>query len=64
MKSKRLLKFYYSADSLNRALDNLITGSALASADCGKSGDFYAEKIIEIIAAKKSLASCGGTLTG
>ena len=55
MKSKRLLKFYYSADSLNRALDNLITGSALASADCGKSGDFYAEKIIEIIAAKKKL---------
>lgn len=64
MKSKRLLKFYFSADSLNRALDNLITQNALSSGDCYYSGEFYAEKILELICAKKELNALWRYLDG
>ena len=64
MKSKRLLKFYFSADSLNRALDNLITQNALASENCYYSGEFYAERIIELICAKKELSALWRYLDG
>lgn len=37
-------------------MDNLITQNALASKDCYFSGEFYAERIIELICAKKELS--------
>lgn len=64
MKSKRLLKFYFSADSLNRALDNLITQNALSSGDCYYGGEFYAERILELICAKKELNALWRYLDG
>lgn len=64
MKSKRLIKFYFSADKLNRALDNLITQNALASADGFYSGEFYAERILELICAKKELNALWRHLDG
>lgn len=53
MKSKRLIRFYFSADKLNGALDNLIMKNA-----CGTetNGEECVNKIIEIIEAKKSLS--------
>ena len=64
MKSKRLLKFYFAADSLNRPLDNLITQNALASADGFLSGEFYAERILELVCAKKELNALWRHLDG
>lgn len=56
MKRKRLLKFYFSVERINRALDNLITENALRSADHTRGGEYYAEKICSIICAKRELS--------
>ena len=56
MKRKRLLKFYFSVEKINRALDNLITENALRSADPVCGGEYYAEKICSIICAKRELS--------
>jgi len=64
MKSKRLLKFYFSAESVNRALDNLITENALASAGYGRDGVYYAEKICALINAKRELSALWRYLDG
>ena len=64
MKSKQLLKFYFSAESMNRALDNLITKNALSSADCGRDGEYYAQKICKLIGAKRELSLLWGYLDG
>lgn len=56
VKIKKLLRFYYSADSLNKALDNLIMRLALAAGEdvfsgCGR----YAERIASVIDVKQKL---------
>lgn len=56
MKSKRLLRFYFNADSLENALDRLIMRYAYKSADGAADGQFYAERILAVIAAKDRLA--------
>ena len=56
MKSKQLIRFYFSADNVNRALDNLILDKALKSANSGKSCEYYAERITALIGAKEELS--------
>ncbi len=51
MKSKRLLKFYFSAENLERYFDNLIYRKAISSAGGGGCAD-CAEEIIGIIGVK------------
>lgn len=62
--SKRLLRFYFNADELERALNNLILTCACRSADGVRGGEFYAERIIEITEAKKRLAELWQYLDG
>lgn len=64
MKSKQLLRFYFSAESMNRALDNLIIKNALSSVDCGRDGKYYADKICALICAKSELSSLWSYLDG
>lgn len=64
MKSKRLLRFYFKADDLNSALDNLILACALRSAESAAGGEEHAARILAIIAAKDSLAELWGKLNG
>ena len=61
VKAKRVLKFYFQADGLNSALDNLILKRATAY---GKSGEEGAEAVLEIVEAKKSLAALWAYLDG
>lgn len=60
MKSKRLLRFYFGAEGLEGALDNLILKRALGSA--GRDGEGCAEEILALISAKDSLAGLWGYL--
>lgn len=64
MKSKRLIRFYFAADNLNRALDNLITYNACNTEDFERGGGFYADKIIRIIGVKSELTRLWGYLDG
>lgn len=64
MKNKRLLRFYFKADDLERALDNLILYRACASADSAKGGEFCAQKIIALVAAKDELSSLWNYIDG
>ncbi|MDE7167627.1 MAG: hypothetical protein K2O28_02110 [Clostridia bacterium] len=62
MKSKQLIKFYFSAGNINKALDNLILDKALKSANYGKSCEYYAERILTLIDAKEELSKLWGYL--
>ncbi len=62
MNGKRILRFYFSADSLNAAMDNLIERAAFSSRDIYRDGDYYAEKIIAVIEAKRQLSLLWGYL--
>lgn len=64
MKSKQLIKFYFSAESINEALDNLILDKALKSANYGRSCEYYAERIFALIDAKEELSRLWGYLDG
>lgn len=64
IKSKRLLRFYFKADELDGALNNLILTYAYRSADCVKGGEFYAERILAITESKKRLAELWEYLDG
>lgn len=55
METKRILRFYFKAEELNRTLDNLILVSALRSAE-SEGGERSASKIFALISAKDSLA--------
>lgn len=57
IKSKRLLRFYFNADGLENALNNLIVTYACRSADSARDGEYWAERIILLIEAKKSLSA-------
>ena len=56
MKSKQLIRFYFSADTVNKALDNLILDKALKSANHTRSCEYYAERISALIGAKEELS--------
>lgn len=56
MYGKRLIRFYFAADKLNGALDNLIIKNALNTRDYIRGGEFYAERIIDIIGIKCELS--------
>ena len=62
--SKRLLRFYFNVDGLESALNNLITAYACRSVDCTKGGEYWGERIITLIDAKKSLSELWGYLDG
>ncbi len=64
MTSKKILKFYFRAEELNRAVDRLIVRTACASAGGGYGGEHYAERIIALIGAKKKLGCLWAYLNG
>ncbi len=56
MKSKQLLKFYFAADKLEKALDNMIYANAYKSGvDFMRGGEFYAERMCTLIEVKERL---------
>ena len=57
MKVKRLVKFYFNVEGLERALDLKILTIAENSVDYNKSCEYFADKILEIISDKAELAS-------
>lgn len=61
MKSKAILRFYFKADDLNRAIDNLILASACRSASSARGVD-CAEKILSLISVKDSLSELWGRI--
>lgn len=64
MNSKQLLKFYFYADGLNGALDNLIMKNACNTSDYRRGGEYYADRICELIGAKQRLCELWGYLDG
>ena len=64
MKSKRILKFYFNAEGLNKALDRIILNYACSSSDHMKSGEYYAERIGRLIAVKSKLSEFYAYLDG
>ncbi len=64
MKSKRVLRFYFNAEALDRALNNLIMRYACLSAGAEGGGEYYAGKILKIIEAKDALSGFWGYLDG
>lgn len=64
MNVKRLLRFYFSVDKLNCALDNLIMHCACGSGESVADGEECAERIIGLISAKRSLSLLWGYLNG
>ena len=59
MKIKFLLRFYFSAGSLNDALDKIITHLAVSSGL-----DIYAERIFDIVETKRKLSCLWERLDG
>lgn len=53
---KRLLRFYFNADGLEGALNNLIINAACSSAYCVDGWEHYAERILAITEAKERLS--------
>lgn len=64
MKSKRVLRFYFNAAALNGAMDNLIMRYACVAAGAEGRGEYYAEKMLALIAAKDELAEFWRYLDG
>lgn len=64
IKSKRLLRFYFNADGLDNAIDNLIVTYACRSSDCTKSGSFWVKRIASLIEAKDALGLLWSYLDG
>lgn len=64
MNSKRLLRFYFKADDLDRTIDNLIFRVAVKSVDCDRGGDFYVERILALTEAKDKLSELWHYLDG
>lgn len=64
MKSKRVLRFYFNAGALDKAMDNLILRFACVAAGAEGRGEYYAEKILGIIEAKDALAEFWRYLDG
>lgn len=56
MKSKRILRFYFNAELLDKAIDKLILCLACKSARAVGAGFYYADRITELICAKDELS--------
>lgn len=56
MKCKKLLRFYFSAESVNRTLNNLITAAGCSSGNAAEDGLYYAEKLLGLIEVKRELS--------
>lgn len=63
MECKKLLRFYYNAENLNKALDNLILAGACRQ-DFLRGAQACAEKILDIIYAKERLGELWAYLDG
>lgn len=63
MECKRLLRFYFNAEKLEKSLNNLIIAGACGQ-EFGRGGEYYAVKIIEIIRAKDELGKLWAYLDG
>lgn len=59
-----MLRFYFNADKLNGAADNLMMRYACIAAGAEGGGEFYAEKILKLIAVKDVLAEFWSYLNG
>ncbi len=64
MKSKRILRFYFAAESLDRALNNLITAEACLSGKYPAKGEVFAGKLCTLIADKGELSRLWRYLDG
>lgn len=65
VKIKSLMRFYFSAGSLNRALDNIITRLALSSGQDTFAGcEEYFDKICKVLEDKRSLSELWARLDG
>ena len=65
VKIKSLMRFYFSAGSLNRALDNIITRLALSSGQDVYAGcEEYFDKIVKVLSDKRSLGELWARLDG
>lgn len=65
MKIKNIMRFYFSAGSLNKALDNIITRLALSSGQDIYAGcEEYFDKIVKVLGDKRSLSELWARLDG
>lgn len=64
MKSKRILRFYFNAEAAERAMNNSIMRCACLSAGAEGGGEYYANKIAELICAKYKLSQLWGYIDG
>lgn len=65
VKIKQLMRFYFSAGSLDRALDNIITRLALSSGQDTFAGcEAYFDKICKVLEDKRSLSELWARLDG
>lgn len=63
LRVKKILRFYFSAESLERAFNNVIINNACSYAD-SYGGDYYAERICNLIEEKQQLSGLWGYLDG
>ncbi|MCD8372640.1 MAG: hypothetical protein LUD27_05000 [Clostridia bacterium] len=63
MKTKKLLKFYFSAEKVEKALDRLILKRA-AEIDFYRTAEYTAERVTEAIDKKRTLCSLYAFLDG
>lgn len=65
VKIKQLMRFYFSAGSLNRALDNIVTRLAMSSGQDVYAGcEEYFDKICKVLEDKRSLSELWARLDG
>ena len=64
MKTKRLFKFYFKAEDIGRALDNLILKYASSQSDWERGGEFCAERVADFVGEKAALEELWGYLDG
>ncbi len=64
MKSKKILKFYFNVDDLERAVNSLISAIAIKSYDVFNDGEKTAERILKLVEVKKELGRLWNYLDG
>lgn len=64
MKLKRLLQFYFFAEELNSALDNLTLSLAVRSGESERGAEYFFGRICEIVGKKGKLAALWGRFDG